>query len=124
MYEFHRYKDGASLGAAPAGSAARYLASTETALAVNTALAAEQPLLVTGEPGSGKTSLAQSIAAQLDLEPLLRFDTRSDHVARDLLYFFDSLARFHDAQVGDQRSLDVARYIRLEALGQAIADAA
>ena len=121
MDEFNKYKDGSSLPPAASGQP-RYLASKETALAVNTALAAELPLLVTGEPGTGKTSLAASISWQLELGRVYRFDTRSDHVARDLLYSFDSLARFHDAQIGSRRALEVGAYIRYEALGAAIVD--
>lgn len=99
-----------------------YVASPALRVAVNTALAAEQPLLVTGEPGTGKTALARSVAEVLGLGPVLQWNTRSDHQARDCLYSFDGLLRFYDAQVGDPRAKDDwSRYVHLEALGEAIA---
>jgi MoxR-like ATPase len=97
----------------------RYLASSKLATAVNTALAAEMPLLVTGEPGTGKSMLAQSIADQLGLK-LYRFHTRSDHHARDLLYTFDNLRRFYDAQAHGVGLKPASEYVELRALGLAI----
>lgn len=110
-YHFARYR--------PDGDEA-YIASPALAAAVNTALAAEQPLLVTGEPGTGKTTLADSVARQLGFGAVLKFATRSEHQARDCLYTFDSMRRFYDAQVEDPRAKDPAAYVRFEALGQAI----
>jgi MoxR-like ATPase len=98
-----------------------YKASPDLVAAVNTALVAEAPLLVTGEPGTGKTVLARSIAEVLNLGKPEEFHTRSDHQGRDLLYSFDNLRRFYDAQVKDERATDPANYVRLEALGRAIA---
>jgi MoxR-like ATPase len=100
--------------------AGRYLASPELAAAVNTMLAVEQPLLVTGEAGTGKTVLAYSIAAELELGAVLLFTVRSDHQGRDLLYELDNLQRFYDAQVEDPRARDRGNYLRLGALGQAL----
>ena len=68
------------------GEKGRYLADSQLVSAVNTALAVEQPLLVTGDPGTGKTTLAWSVASELGLGPVLEFHTRSDHQARDVLY--------------------------------------
>src|SRR5262245_15830387 len=79
----------------------RYVADPDLVTAVNTALAVEQPLLVTGEPGVGKTMLAWSVASELGLGEVLEFHTRSDHRARDALYTFDNLKRFYHAQIGD-----------------------
>lgn len=98
----------------------RYLADARLVTAVNTALAVEQPLLVTGEPGTGKTMLAWSIAAELGLGPVLEFHTRSDHQARDTLYECDHLLRFYHAQTGDRRAERLEAYIRWQPLGEAI----
>jgi MoxR-like ATPase len=87
--------------------------------AVNVALMLGQPLLLTGEPGTGKTQLANSVAWELGFDPPLMFETKSTNTARDLFYTYDTLSRFHAAQTGDgsQRSLD---YITYNALGTAI----
>lgn len=98
-----------------------YIASPALAAAVNTALAAEQPLVVTGEPGTGKTTLAASIARQLGYGDVLRFSTRSEHQGRDCLYTFDALRRLYDAQSNVADAKDPTKYVRLEALGEAIA---
>jgi MoxR-like ATPase len=88
--------------------------------AVNVALLLGQPLLLTGEPGTGKTQLAYSLAWQLGLrdEPL-KFETKSTSTARDLFYSYDTLSRFHAAQTnqGSQESLD---YVTYNALGVAL----
>jgi MoxR-like ATPase len=114
--------DGASPSGAPQnrGEHGRYLADPKLATAVNTALAVEQPLLVTGEPGTGKTMLAWAIASELGLGPVLEFHTRSDNQARDTLYDFDYLLRFYHAQTRDARAENLEAYIRWQALGEAI----
>jgi MoxR-like ATPase len=96
-----------------------YVLSAELATTVNVALALEQPLLVTGEPGCGKTALAWAIAAQLGTR-VLEFHTKSTSAARDLLYQVDSLRRFHDASVGDAAARDAGKYLAYRALGEAI----
>jgi MoxR-like ATPase len=103
-------------GADPFGP---YVLSKELATTVNVALALDQPLLVTGEPGCGKTALAWAVAAQLGC-PVLEFHTKSTSVARDLLYQIDSLRRFHDASAGDATARDVGKYLTYRALGEAI----
>jgi MoxR-like ATPase len=119
-----RYKgDGSTPDGRPAetrGEHGRYLADPGLVTAVNTALAVEQPLLVTGEPGTGKTMLAWSIASELGLGSVLEFHTRSDHQASDTLYEFDYLLRFYHAQGQDARAENLESYIRWHALGEAI----
>src|SRR5262245_36062412 len=114
-------------GMAPAGASSqtrgehgRYLADARLALAVNTALAVEQPLLVTGEPGTGKTELAWSVAAELGLDDVEEFHTRSDSEATDLLYRFDNVRRFADAHRGRDEVDQLERYVVLGPLGRAL----
>jgi MoxR-like ATPase len=106
--------------AATRGESGRYLADDDLVTAVNTALVVQRPLLITGEPGCGKTILAWSIAAELGLGDVLAFHTRSDHQARDVLYTIDHLQRFYHAQIGDKAAADPERYVRWQALGEAI----
>lgn len=97
-----------------------YLAEPGLRDAVNVALALGQPLLVTGEPGTGKTHLAASIAYELNLPPL-SFYTKTTSTATDLFYQYDALRRFQDAHLADaQAAVDVEQYITYQALGQAI----
>jgi MoxR-like ATPase len=103
------------------GDAGKYIASKPIATAVNTALAAERPLLLTGEPGCGKSSLAYAVADELGLGDVLQFNVRSDSSARDVLYTFDHLRRLYEAQAKDPRASDPASYVTLQALGTAIA---
>jgi len=97
-----------------------YVLSREAAVAVNAAIAVDQPLLVTGEPGCGKTSLAFAVARQLGAS-VEEFHVKSTSVARDLLYSFDSVRRFHDASIGAEEAREPRRYVTLAALGSAIA---
>jgi len=102
----------------------KYLASQDLAAAVNVALTLGMPLLLTGEPGSGKSGLADSLAWELashdDADPKpLRFVVKSDTQARDLFYRFDTVGRFHASQTPDADS-DPRQFITFEALGKAI----
>ena len=99
----------------PAG----YLMDQPLVDAINVALLLSQPLLLTGEPGTGKTQLAYRIAWELGLSVPLRFDTKSGSIARDVLYRYDTLSRFHAANTnsGSQNNLDYLNYV---ALGAAI----
>jgi MoxR-like ATPase len=98
---------------------ADYLAGPGLADAVNVALTLGQPFLVTGEPGTGKTELAGSVAYELGLPPPLVFYTKSTSAAKDLFYRYDSLRHFHDAQFRKEE-LALENYITYEALGLAI----
>lgn len=87
--------------------------------AVNVALVLGQPLLLTGEPGTGKTQLAYSVAWELGFGEPLKFETKSSSSSHDLFYTYDTLGRFHTAQTGEgsKKSLD---YITYNSLGVAI----
>jgi MoxR-like ATPase len=96
-----------------------YIASDELRHAVNVAVALGRPLLVRGEPGTGKTLLAENLAASLKL-PLIRWHVKSTTKAKDGLYVYDTVARLHDSRFGgDVR--DIAKYIKLGPLGEALA---
>jgi MoxR-like ATPase len=98
----------------------RYLTSTGLEAAVNCALALERPLLVRGEPGTGKTVLAEAIAGGLGL-PLIHWPVKSTTRAQDGLYVYDTVQRLYDSRFGDGDVKDIARYIRLGPLGEAFA---
>ena len=98
----------------------RYLAEPRLINAVRTAIALERPLLLTGEPGCGKTTLAWSISSELGLGPVLEFHTHSDHRARDALYQFDHVLRFYHAQTQSVLAADPRNYVKYCALGEAI----
>jgi MoxR-like ATPase len=99
-----------------------YLAEDGLRDAVNVALVLGQPLLVTGEPGTGKTQLAASIAHGLGLPDPFVFHTKSTSGAKDLFYRYDSLRHFHDAQFRGGE-VAVEKYLSFEALGLAILQA-
>jgi len=96
-----------------------YIADEKLAAAVNVAIILGKPLLLTGDPGTGKTRLAEHVALALGLDAPERFDTKSTSQAGDLFYRFDSLARFHSAHAQEKgrRALD---FITFGPLGTAI----
>jgi MoxR-like ATPase len=100
----------------------RYITSEELRHAVNVAVALARPLLVRGEPGTGKTLLAENLAAALHL-PLIRWHVKSTTKAKDGLYVYDTVARLHDSRFGGTGTdvRDIARYIKLGPLGEALA---
>lgn len=97
-----------------------YIASEQLRHAVNVALALERPLLLRGEPGTGKTLLAEHVAKALGMD-LIRWHVKSTTRAQDGLYVYDAVQRLHDSRFGDGDVKDVARYIKLGPLGQALA---
>ncbi len=98
----------------------RYLTSSGLESAVNCAIALERPLLVRGEPGTGKTVLAEAIAAGLGTR-LIHWPVKSTTRAQDGLYVYDTVQRLYDSRFGDGDVKDIRRYIRLGPLGEAFA---
>ncbi len=96
-----------------------YLAEKGLRDAVNVALALGQPILVTGEPDTGKIQLAASLAFELNLLPPLIFHTKTTSSARDLSYRYDALRHFHDSQFRKEE-LGANAYVAFEAFGLAI----
>jgi MoxR-like ATPase len=88
----------------------RYIATEDLSLAVNAAVILQRPLLIKGEPGTGKTQLAQEIARSLD-RPLLEWHIKSTSKAQQGLYEYDAVARLRDSQLGDARVHDIRNYI-------------
>ncbi|QYK43524.1 MAG: MoxR family ATPase [Paracoccaceae bacterium] len=99
-------------------STAAYVAPPDLTVAVNAAVALERPLLVKGEPGTGKTELARQVAAALGL-PMLEWHVKSTTKAQQGLYEYDAVSRLRDSQLGEARVHDVANYIRKGKLWQA-----
>src|SRR5678815_2144993 len=105
-------------------STERYIASRDLEVAVNAAVALQRPLLVKGEPGTGKTILAHEVAKALGLE-LITWHIKSTIKAMQGLYEYDAVSRLRDGQLGDERVHDIANYIKPGKLWEAFeADAA
>lgn len=96
----------------------KYIAPPELSVAVNAAVTLQRPLLVKGEPGTGKTELARQVAAGLGL-PIIEWHVKSTTKAQQGLYEYDAVSRLRDSQLGDPRVHDVANYIRKGKLWQA-----
>lgn len=99
---------------------ATYIASAALRDAVNVAIALQRPLLIKGEPGTGKTLLAENIARGLGM-PFIRWNVKSSSKAADGLYVYDTVQRLNDARFGDKDVSDIRQYIRFGPLGRALA---
>ncbi|MDP1920180.1 MAG: MoxR family ATPase [Myxococcales bacterium] len=97
-----------------------YLTSESLRSAVDCAVALQRPLLVKGEPGTGKTLLAEAIAAALGLK-LLTWNVKSTTKAQDGLYVYDAVQRLHDSRFNDKDVRDIRAYIRMGPLGESFA---
>ncbi len=98
---------------------ASYITSPELRHAVNVATAIQRPLLVRGEPGTGKTLLAHAVADDLELE-LITWNVKSTSKAADGLYVYDTVRRLQDSRFGDRDVSDIRQYITLGPLGRAL----
>lgn len=107
MTDFHQFQ-----------GTAQYLSDPALESAVNCALALEKPLLIRGEPGTGKTLLAEALAQSLDTE-LIRWPIKSTTKADDGLYTYDAVSRLYDSRFQDKDVTDIGQYIRLGPLGKA-----
>ena len=88
-----------------------YIATDDLKVAVNAAIVLERPLLIKGEPGTGKTVLAEEIAKAVNA-PLLTWHIKSTTKAQQGLYEYDAVSRLRDSQLGDARVSDIRNYIR------------
>ena len=96
----------------------KYVVSDELKNAVNVAIALEKPLLIKGEPGTGKTMLAEAIADSLNMK-LIVWSIKSTTKAQDGLYMYDTVQRLYDSQFGEGDVADIGQYIKLGKLGEA-----
>ncbi|MFA7503770.1 MAG: MoxR family ATPase [Burkholderiaceae bacterium] len=95
-----------------------YVATDDLKLAVNAAITLERPLLIKGEPGTGKTMLAEEVAAAIDM-PLLQWHIKSTTKAQQGLYEYDAVSRLRDSQLGEEKVKDINNYIVKGVLWQA-----
>jgi len=96
----------------------KYISTDDLTIAVNASIALERPLIVKGEPGTGKTELARQVADALDL-PMIEWNIKSTTKAQQGLYEYDAVSRLRDSQLGDERVHDVSNYIKKGKLWEA-----
>ncbi len=96
----------------------KYVATRELEMAVNAAITLERPLLIKGEPGTGKTMLAIEVAEALK-RPLIQWHVKSTSKAQQGLYEYDAVSRLRDSQLGDDRVQDIGNYIKKGPLWEA-----
>jgi len=96
----------------------RYVATDELSLAVNAAATLQRPLLIKGEPGTGKTMLAEEVASSLGMR-LIQWHIKSTTKAQQGLYEYDAVSRLRDSQLGDDRVYDIGNYIKQGKLWEA-----
>ena len=99
-------------------STKEYVASEELMSAVNVAVALQKPLLIKGEPGTGKTMLAEAVSKSLGKD-LIIWNIKSTTKAQDGLYMYDTIQRLYDGQFGEEGVDDIGHYIKLGKLGEA-----
>jgi len=102
------------------GGTKSYVATEDLTVAINASIALERPLLVKGEPGTGKTELARQVAQSLRL-PILEWNIKSTTKAQQGLYEYDAVSRLRDSQLGEEKVHDVANYIKQGMLWRAFA---
>lgn len=95
-----------------------YISTEDLSMAVNASVVLERPLLIKGEPGTGKTMLAQEVASSLQM-PLIEWHIKSTTKARQGLYEYDAVTRLRDSQLGDERVKDISNYIEKGKLWEA-----
>jgi len=98
----------------------RYVATEDLRMAVNAAVTLQRPLLIKGEPGTGKTMLAEEVAEGLGM-PLIQWHIKSTTKAQQGLYEYDAVSRLRDSQLGDEKVHDIANYIKRGKLWEAFA---
>jgi len=113
-------KQAQSTSPATFSGSSTYIATADLKLAVNAALTLQRPLLIKGEPGTGKTMLAEEVAQALGM-PLLQWHIKSTTKAQQGLYEYDAVSRLRDSQLGDAKVNDIRNYIIKGVLWQAFA---